>query len=615
MPETPRQVAVEHSQVGCSTHPNSERRGSGADQARISPFGEASASSCVFAPCSLIGANETDGVKFLLRKRWCSWPRLACLFSTLFLLWVALRMVNPGAFLEALSGMAAVWVALAFLLYGMALAAGAARWHVALRCTERAIHFLATWRLSLIGHFFFTTFFGAIGGDAAKSVLYAKWFRFALPKVLAAAALDRVLNVGGAVVLAAFTLFAAVASGGTERLRHLQWEQPGAFTIAGLCLVVLALGAILLWKPRGDGSFARTVRALRTGGRRFILSPRTALPGLFAGLLAQTALSAVFAFNLAAVSDAPVSWAQLAWTFPAITALSCLPFTVAGAGVRELAALTFLGAYGVPAADAVAASMLTMILKLAWAGVGAGVLWREQRRRVTLPLRERAATVSVVIPTLNEAAALEASVHSARANSEVMEVIVVDGGSGDGTPEIARRLGCLVLASRMGRGQQLRLGTSVARGDVLLFLHADTLLPATAARAALNCLRDSLVVGGGFWKAYGDGSWLLSGSRIKCALRLLVARRILGDQAMFVRRDALAQIGGVPELQLMEEFELCRRLRRVGRLALAEATVVTSARRFARLGLLRMTWRTWWLSLRYRLGTPPRELRRIYERD
>jgi hypothetical protein len=79
---------------------------------------------------------------------------------------------------------------------------------------------------------------------------------------------------------------------------------------------------------------------------------------------------------------------------------------------------------------------------------------------------------------------------------------------------------------------------------------------------------------------------------MKCALRLLIAKRVLGDQAMFVRRDALAQIGGVPELELMEEFELCQRLRRVGRLTLAEATVMTSARRFARLGLLRMTWRT-----------------------
>jgi uncharacterized membrane protein YbhN (UPF0104 family) len=153
-------------------------------------------------------------------------------------------------------------------------------------------------------------------------------------------------------------------------LRGLQWEQPGTLAVAGLCLLVLALGAILFWKPGGEGSFARTVRALRAGGRRLVVSPRTALPALFAGFLAQTALSAVFAFNLAAVSTAPLPWPQLAWTFPAITALSCLPFTVAGAGLRELAALTFLSGYGIPAADAVAASLLTMILKLAWAGVG-----------------------------------------------------------------------------------------------------------------------------------------------------------------------------------------------------------------------------------------------------
>lgn len=109
-----------------------------------------------------------------------------------------------------------------------------------------------------------------------------------------------------------------------------------------------------------------------------VLSPRLAASGLTVATLGHFALSAVFALNLQAVASTELSWAQMAWTVPAITTISCLPFTVAGAGVREIAAVTLLGLYAVPAADAVAASMLTMVHKLAWAGIGAGVLWREQ---------------------------------------------------------------------------------------------------------------------------------------------------------------------------------------------------------------------------------------------
>ena len=94
-----------------------------------------------------------------------------------------------------------------------------------------------------------------------------------------------------------------------------------------------------------------------------------------------------------------------------------------------------------------------------------------------------------------------------------------------------------------------------------------------------------------------------------------LGRRIAGDQAIFVRREVLQQIGGVLDLPLMEDFELCRRLRRVGRLALADATITTSARRFTKFGVLRTYWRMWWVTTLYRLGKSPSELRRLYERE
>ncbi len=107
---------------------------------------------------------------------------------------------------------------------------------------------------------------------------------------------------------------------------------------------------------------------------------------------------------------------------------------------------------------------------------------------------------------------------------------------------------------------------------------------------------------------------LMRGSRFKCFLRLVLTRRLMGDQAIFVRRSVLEQIGGVPDLPLMEEFELFRRVRKVGRLAIADAVAVTSGRRFEKLGVIRTYVRMWSVMLRYYLGASPEELRRQYEK-
>jgi rSAM/selenodomain-associated transferase 2 len=222
-------------------------------------------------------------------------------------------------------------------------------------------------------------------------------------------------------------------------------------------------------------------------------------------------------------------------------------------------------------------------------------------------------TISIIIPTLNEAEVLEETLRRARALPEVCEIIVVDGGSADETRNIAGRLGCRVLTGAPGRGGQMRLGAAQATGDAVLLLHADTWLPPNAGGAALDSLRDGRVVGGGYWKTFRDASPLLLGSRFKCALRLYFGRRILGDQGMFIRREVLKAVGGVPDMELMEEFELCRRLRRVGRLVLADATVTTSARRFAKRGVLRTYLLMWRVTWRYRCGASPRELRKLYE--
>lgn len=225
-------------------------------------------------------------------------------------------------------------------------------------------------------------------------------------------------------------------------------------------------------------------------------------------------------------------------------------------------------------------------------------------------------TLSIVIPALNESEELLETIRRAFLVQDVTEIIIADGGSTDGTRELAAKLGCKVITCERGRGRQLRAGVARATGDVVVLLHADTWLPAEAGCAITGCLRGTEVVAGAFYKVFRDApSLLMRGSRFKCWWRLLVAGRVMGDQAMFIRRDVLEAIGGVPDVPLMEEFELCRLLRARGRLALADATVITSARRFAKLGVLRTYARMWRVTLLYHLGTPLPELKAIYERE
>ena len=223
--------------------------------------------------------------------------------------------------------------------------------------------------------------------------------------------------------------------------------------------------------------------------------------------------------------------------------------------------------------------------------------------------------ISVVIPTLNEAGELRPTIEHLRRIPEVQEIIVADGGSTDGTPGLARALSCRVVESPRGRGTQMRRGAEAASGSVVLLLHADTWLEPEAGHAIAQALDSPGAVAGGCYKDFREPSWLMHGSRARCWLRFRVMRHFAGDQAMFVRREVLEKIGGVPDVPIMEEFELCRLLRRQGRLVLAATTVSTSARRFKKHGPFRLYARMGRVTLQYYCGTPLDELKRIYERE
>lgn len=219
--------------------------------------------------------------------------------------------------------------------------------------------------------------------------------------------------------------------------------------------------------------------------------------------------------------------------------------------------------------------------------------------------------LSVIVPVLNEEGVLATTLNSARAPG-VLEVIVVDGGSTDATVDVARSLADVVRVGVRGRAAQMNDGATVARGDVLLFLHADTLLPAGFDAALQRALADPRVVGGRFDLRLEPSSFLLwlTGELINRRSRL--TRIATGDQAIFVRRAVFEEMGGFPAMPLMEDVAFTTALKRRGRITCLRERVVTSSRRWVRNGVVRTVLLMWSLRLLYFLGVPPERLARLY---
>ncbi len=209
--------------------------------------------------------------------------------------------------------------------------------------------------------------------------------------------------------------------------------------------------------------------------------------------------------------------------------------------------------------------------------------------------------VTVVIPTLNEELRVAAAVRSA-VEAGAAEVIVVDGGSSDATVARARDAGARVLEGERMRAKQLNLGAGAASGDMIIFLHADTLLP----RGAAEAVAASGAEFGGFRIAFAERSLRLRWTAFAINLRTRIARQPWGDQAQFVRRASFAAFREIP---IMEDYDLARRMKRGVILPL---TVVTSGRRFLEKGLLRTSAINWLTILRFHLGADAEELARRY---
>jgi rSAM/selenodomain-associated transferase 2 len=222
-------------------------------------------------------------------------------------------------------------------------------------------------------------------------------------------------------------------------------------------------------------------------------------------------------------------------------------------------------------------------------------------------------SLSVIVPVLDEAAGIAAALSAlAPLRRRGIEVVVVDGGSRDGSAELARPLADLVLRAPRGRGAQMNAGTAAASGDAFLFLHADTRLPPEADRLVLDGLRDGGWQWGRFDVRIEGRSPLLAVVAGFMNWRSLATGIATGDQAMFVTRAAFAAAGGFPDIALMEDVALSRRLKRISRPLCLTARVTASGRRFDERGVLRTVLLMWRLRLEFFLGAEPAALARRY---
>ncbi len=220
--------------------------------------------------------------------------------------------------------------------------------------------------------------------------------------------------------------------------------------------------------------------------------------------------------------------------------------------------------------------------------------------------------ISIVIPVLNEAGGIVQSLERLQEfRARGAEIIVVDGGSDDGTVGLALPFADCVTTAARGRGEQMNAGARKAGGGILLFLHADTKLP-----PATPNLIAAAIAGGARWGRFDvriDGS--PSGLALVASMmnwRSRLTGIATGDQAIFVTREAFEASGGFPAIPLMEDIVFSGSLRRIARPACLREKVTTSGRRWEKHGLLRTILKMWWLRLRFHFGANPDELAREY---
>lgn len=223
--------------------------------------------------------------------------------------------------------------------------------------------------------------------------------------------------------------------------------------------------------------------------------------------------------------------------------------------------------------------------------------------------------ISVVIPTLNEESLIGRCITAVESEPEDFEIIVADGGSSDETvAEAASFRDVSVVGSARGRGGQMNAGAAAARGEILLFLHADTVLEKGWSTALLSACEESGTVGGAFtFKIdWPGGRYRMTEHWVNLRCRLF--RLPYGDQGIFIKRDVFEELGGYREIPVMEDVDIIERMNRLGRVVLLNKNSYVHARKWIREGWVRTSVRNQLIMLMYRLGADPHYLARIYYR-
>lgn len=222
--------------------------------------------------------------------------------------------------------------------------------------------------------------------------------------------------------------------------------------------------------------------------------------------------------------------------------------------------------------------------------------------------------ISVIIPCLDEEGVIAATLSSCPPDSQI-EVIVADGGSNDSSIEIARASGARVIQAAAGRASQMNAGAEASTGDILLFLHADTRLPANFKSAVGKCLSAPGTVAGAFRLRIEGRGLIFRLIEAMANMRSKILGIPYGDQALFMGRQTFFGQGGFPGLPIMEDLEMMRRLRHRGAIRICPEAILTSGRRWHTLGPIRTTLLNQFLVAAYLLGVSPERLSAIYRRS
>ena len=220
-------------------------------------------------------------------------------------------------------------------------------------------------------------------------------------------------------------------------------------------------------------------------------------------------------------------------------------------------------------------------------------------------------TISIIIPVLNEAAIIRSTLDNLLAYQDA-EVIVVDGGSKDNTASIARAAGAKTIIVSGGKAVQMNAGAKIATADILLFLHVDTSLPDNFIQLVIQTLKQPEVIAGAFELNIEGKKLSLRWIEALVKMRSHLFSLPYGDQAIFLIKKTFEDVGGFSQLPIMEDFELMQRLKRQGKIAIASDKVITSSRRWQKLGVWKTTLINQLVIAGYYMGISPERLSHFY---